>query len=61
MGSYISDSTLDNIKNDESWKLQHIDVAFLEVLYLFINQAFVIHKDTDIHTLHLSYPFLHLK
>ena len=32
IGSYISDSTLDNIKNDESWKLQHIDVAFLEAL-----------------------------
>lgn len=32
MGSYISDSTLENIQNEDSWKLQHIDVAFLEAL-----------------------------
>ena len=32
MGSHISDSTLENIKNTESWVLQHIDIAFLEAL-----------------------------
>lgn len=32
MGSYISDSTLENIQNEDSWKLQHIDIPFLEAL-----------------------------
>ena len=29
---YISDTTIEQIKKDDDWKLQHIDVAFLEAL-----------------------------
>ena len=29
---YISDTTIEQIKKDDDWKLQHIDLAFLEAL-----------------------------
>ena len=29
---YISDSTIEQIKKDDDWKLQYIDLAFLEAL-----------------------------